>query len=122
MKEENQMNKIKISTNFSLHEFQCKDGSNLVKLDEKLLEKLQQLRDKLGKAIVIHSGYRTPEYNKKVGGSPNSQHLLGKAADISVAGMTPKQLAALAEQIGFDGIGIYSTFVHVDVRGTRARW
>jgi uncharacterized protein YcbK (DUF882 family) len=116
------MNKIKISKNFTLSEFECKDGSNLVKLDEKLIELLQQLRDRAGLAVKIHSGYRTPEHNKKVGGSPKSQHLEGKAADISVKGWTPKKLAELAEVIGFDGIGIYDTFIHVDTRGKKARW
>ena len=116
------MNKIKISNNFSLHEFACKDGSNLVKLDEKLIDKLQMLRDKLGKPIMVHSGYRTPAYNTKVGGSPKSQHMEGTAADISIAGITPKKLAEYAETMGFDGIGIYATFVHVDVRGYKSRW
>jgi uncharacterized protein YcbK (DUF882 family) len=118
------MNKIKVSENFSLHEFQCKDGSELVKVDEKLVEKLQKLRDMVGKPIVIHSGYRTPEYNKKVGGANESQHVEGTAADISIKGMNVEDLAKLAEKIGFDGIGIYvkQSFVHVDVRGYKARW
>jgi uncharacterized protein YcbK (DUF882 family) len=116
------MNKLKISKNFSLHEFACKDGSNLVKLDEKLIELLQQLRDRAGLPVTVHSGYRTPEHNKEVGGSPKSQHLEGKAADISVKGWTPKKLAELAEIIGFNGIGLYETFIHVDVRNKKARW
>jgi uncharacterized protein YcbK (DUF882 family) len=116
------MNKIKISKNFSLHEFECKDGSNLVKVDEKLIELLQQLRDRVELPIIVHSGYRTPEHNNEVGGSPKSQHLEGKAADISVKGWTSKKLAELAEVIGFNGIGIYDTFVHVDVRDKKARW
>lgn len=114
-------NDIKISENFKLYEFECK-GSGLVKLDPVLLSKLQALRTRLGKPIVITSGYRSVEHNKKVGGSPNSQHLLGKAADIQVSGMTPAQVAAEAEKIGFGGIGIYKTFVHVDTRATRTRW
>ena len=43
---------------------------------------LQPLRDKLGKPIIINSGYRNPEYNASVGGVKNSQHLTGCAADI----------------------------------------
>jgi uncharacterized protein YcbK (DUF882 family) len=116
------MNDIQISKNFKLSEFQCKDSSQLVKIDEKLLALLQIMRDKLGKPMTIHSGYRTPEYNKKVGGSPNSQHLKGTACDFSVKGMTPKQLAVIAEQVGFDGIGVYKTFIHCDCRGYKARW
>lgn len=116
------MNRIKISDNFSLHEFECRDGSHLVKLDEELILKLQRLRNAIGKPITVNSGYRTPEYNKQVGGSPNSQHLYGKAADIAAQGMKPLDVARLAEKIGFDGIGVYSTFTHVDVRGIKARW
>jgi uncharacterized protein YcbK (DUF882 family) len=118
------MNKIKVSENFSLHEFQCKDGSQLVKVDERLVEKLQKLRDMVGKPIIIQSGYRTPEYNKKVGGAADSQHVKGTAADISIKGMNVEDLAMLAEKVGFDGIGIYTKqgFVHVDVRGYKSRW
>jgi uncharacterized protein YcbK (DUF882 family) len=116
------VNNIKISPNFSLHEFQCKDGSQLVKIDERLLVLLQHLRDKVQKPISIVSGYRTPEYNKKIGGAPKSQHMAGTAADIKIDGLTPKEVAKLAEEIGFDGIGAYKTFTHVDVRGFKARW
>lgn len=115
------INEIRISPNFLLSEFACHEGQE-VKLDPDLVRKLQALRDKLGRPIIINSGYRTPEYNKKVGGSPNSQHMLGKAADIRVPGMTPEQVAKAAEAVGFNGIGLYNTFTHVDVRGWRARW
>jgi uncharacterized protein YcbK (DUF882 family) len=116
------MNDIKLTENFSLYEFECKDGSHLVKLDGELLAKLQKLRDRVKQPITIISGYRTPEYNKKVGGSTLSQHMEGKAADIKVRGMTPEQVAKLCEEIGFRGIGIYPTFVHVDTRLFNARW
>jgi uncharacterized protein YcbK (DUF882 family) len=116
------LNNIKVSKNFKLYEFQCKDGSNLVKVDSELVNKLQQLRETINKPIIINSAYRTIQHNKNVGGSPTSQHLLGKAADIRVNGMSPKELAKYCEQIGFGGIGIYNTFVHVDTRTKKARW
>ena len=116
------MNKIKISENFSLHEFECRDGSHLVKLDEELIDKLQKLRELIGKPITVNSGYRTTEYNKKIGGAPKSQHIEGKAADITVKGLTPLQVKEYAEKVGFRGIGIYNTFTHVDVRTTQTRW
>jgi uncharacterized protein YcbK (DUF882 family) len=119
------MNKIKVSKNFMLSEFQCKDGSELVKLDENLLDKLQQLRDMVGPVQIV-SAYRTPEYNKKVGGAPKSQHVEGKAADIKVKGMTPLQVAMAAEKVGFTGIGVYThdgnSFTHVDVRASKSYW
>lgn len=116
------MNNVQVSKNFKLREFQCKDGNYEVRLDSQLLEKLQALRDRIDRPIIINSGYRTKSYNKLVGGSPNSQHLLGRAADISVATMNPREIAIIAEEIGFGGIGVYNTFVHVDVRNGRARW
>lgn len=115
------MNNFNISKNFKLKEFECKDGSHLVKVDDELLQKLQKLRDTLDKPILINSGYRTLEYNKKVGGSPKSQHMEGKAVDIRVNEMTPEQVAKIAEQVGFRGIGIYKTFVHVDT-GLKRKW
>lgn len=116
------MNNINVSKNFKLREFQCKDGSQLVKLDSELLDRLQKLRDRINRPIIITSGYRTVSHNKKVGGASNSQHLYGKAVDIVVNGMSPKTLANHAEMVGFKGIGIYKTFVHVDVRKNVARW
>ena len=118
----NRINHIQISKNFSLREFQCKDGSHQVRLHPTLLAKLQQLRDRLNRPVIITSGYRNPEHNHRVGGAPNSQHLLGTAADIRVNGLTPRQLLPHAEAIGFTGIGLYRTFLHVDTRPTPARW
>jgi uncharacterized protein YcbK (DUF882 family) len=116
------MNNISVAKNFKLYEFECKDGSHIVKLDENLVEKLQRLRELVNKPIVITSAYRTPAYNASVEGSPKSQHMEGKACDIKISGLTPSQVAKLAEQVGFTGIGIYKTFTHVDVRATKARW
>ncbi|AOY74687.1 YcbK family protein [Clostridium formicaceticum] len=117
------MNNIQIAKNFNLKEFQCKDGNHQVRIDSQLLLKLQQLREQLNAPIFITSGYRNQEYNTKVGGSPSSQHLLGRAADIQIKGYSPQEVAKVAEAIGFNGIGIYKTFLHVDVRrGTKSRW
>ncbi|SFH80838.1 Peptidase M15 [Tindallia magadiensis] len=118
----NRVNRIPVSKNFHLHEFQCKDGSHQVRLHPDLLTKLQQLRDRINRPIIITSGYRNPEHNRRVGGTPNSQHLLGTAADIRINGMTPIQLQSHAEAIGFTGIGLYESFLHVDIRPHPARW
>ena len=107
---------MRIATNFLLSEFACKDGSKTVIVDFELLELLQRLRDVVGRVIVT-SAYRTPEYNKKVGGIATSFHLSGKAADIQVPGLTPYEVAIIADRIGFLGVGVYPTFAHVDVGG-----
>lgn len=116
------VNDLQLTKNFKLSEFACKDGSEEIVLDMELVWKLQQLRDKLGVPIKIVSGYRNPEYNKKVGGVRNSQHVLGKASDIIVKGMDSVELSRHAKMVGFTGIGIYQTFLHVDVRENEANW
>ena len=122
----------KLTTNFSLEEFKCKDGSDipndvLPNIIE-LAKNLQVLRDYLGKSITINSGYRSPKYNAKIGGVKNSQHVKGKAADIVVKGMTPKEVALVIEgliekgKMKQGGLGIYPNFTHYDIRGVKARW
>ena len=115
------INDIQLAPNFNLREFACKH-CGAVKIDPALVGELQRLRDRVGRPIIITSGYRCEAHNRAVGGAANSQHLLGKAADIQVEGMGPAALAAHAEVIGFGGIGIYGNFVHVDTRATTARW
>lgn len=116
----------RLSPHFRVREFHSKhDPSDLVKVDEKLLTLLENIRNHTGKPVHINSGYRSPEYNATLkNASPRSQHCNGKAADIWVEGVTPKQIADIAECYlgGSGGIGIYKTFTHVDVRTSCARW
>ena len=114
----------KLSTNFKVKEFACTDGSDPIFIDSELVTVLQNIRTHFGKAVTITSAYRTPTKNKAVGGTTYSQHLYGRAADIKVKGVAPKTVAAYAEKLlpKKGGIGTYSTFTHVDVRSTKARW
>ena len=114
----------KVSQNFQVKEFACKDGSDTIFIAPELVTILQAIRSHFGKPVVINSAYRTPEYNKKVGGATQSQHLYGTAADIAVSGVTPKQVAEFAENLlsGRGGIGIYAGFTHIDVREVKSRW
>lgn len=114
----------KLSTNFKVSEFACNDGSDAILVAPRLVMVLQSIRSHFGAAVTINSAYRTPEYNAKVGGASASQHCYGTAADIVVKGKTPKEVAAYARSIMPDwgGVGIYSGFVHVDVRETKADW
>ncbi|WP_312614293.1 D-Ala-D-Ala carboxypeptidase family metallohydrolase [Oscillibacter sp.] len=115
---------VKLSANFTVAEFACHDGSDTVLISEELVALLQKIRDRFGKPVTINSAYRTAAWNTKQGGAPKSQHLLGKAADITIAGVSPLTIAQYAEflQPGAGGIGVYKTFTHVDVRDTRTRW
>jgi uncharacterized protein YcbK (DUF882 family) len=115
---------VNLSSNFKVKEFKCNDGSDVVFIAPELVTVLQKIRTHFGKPVTINSAYRTPPYNKKVGGSTNSQHCLGTACDIVVKGITPKQVATYAETLlnGRGGIGIYDTFTHIDVRESKSRW
>lgn len=114
----------KLSGNFKVSEFACKDGSDAVLVAPRLVMVLQTIRDHFGTAVTINSGYRTPQYNTKVGGVAHSQHCYGTAADISVKGQTPAAVAAYARTLMPDwgGVGIYGSFTHIDVRETRSDW
>ena len=121
-----------LTNNFNSTEFDCNDGSAMPKevlLNvQKLANQLQVLRDSLGVSITVNSGYRSTSHNKKIGGSINSQHLLGKAADITAQGYTPAQVHAKIEELINSGhmlqggLGSYSTFTHYDIRKNKARW
>lgn len=114
----------KLSANFRVKEFACTDGSDPIFIDSDLVNVLQKVRDHFGKAVTINSAYRTPTKNKAVGGQTYSQHLYGRAADIRISGVSPAKVGAYAETIlkNKGGIGIYSTFTHLDTRSSKARW
>ena len=113
----------RVSTNFKVKEFACQDGTDPIFIDSELVEILQKIRTHFKKPVTITSAYRTPPHNKSCGGTTYSQHLYGKAADIKVQGIAPKDVAKYAETLlGDGGIGIYNTFTHIDVRTTKSRW
>lgn len=115
-----------LSAHFKVCEFACGDGSDAVLVAPRLVMVLETIRTHFGTAVTINSGYRTPQHNKQVGGVAHSQHCYGTAADITVRGHTPAEVAAFARQIMPDwgGVGIYNKqgFTHVDVREKRSDW
>ncbi len=103
---------------FTGEEFKCKDGAEEYLYCPNLIEVLEKIRKCLNAPVIINSGYRTPEWNAKVGGAKCSYHMKGMAADIVVKGHTPKEVAKIASEImkNHGGVIRYTNFVHVDVR------
>lgn len=106
-----------LSNNFKVKEFKCNDGSDKIIVDTDFIEtKLQAIRDRFKASVTINSAYRTPTYNKKVGGTSNSYHVKGRAFDIVVKGYRPSEVAKYARSIGIKGVIEYNSFVHIDSR------
>ena len=92
------------------------DINSLDNLLELIFYVLQPLREKLGKPIIITSGFRSVKVNNLVGGVANSEHLYGQAADFVVNGMTPKQVVEFVKKSGieFDQcINEYDQWTHI---------
>lgn len=111
-----------LSPNFKVKDFRSKDGSDLILINPHLVELLDKIQSHFGKKIRITSGYRTPKYNKTLekpggrGAVKNSQHMYGNAADIQIPGITPSEIYNWMKDWHKGGLGVYPSFVHVDVR------
>ena len=110
--------------NFKVSEFACKHcGEN--KIDQKVLNMAQELRDYLGVPVRVNSGYRCEVHNKNVGGVKNSKHVLGKACDLSCELGSARMFQAvkeLREQGKLQDLDYcikYKTFIHIDCGGKR---
>lgn len=118
---------MKLSLHFDSSEWTCKDGTPLpVELMPRtiiLAVQLEVVREYLGEAIIIDSGYRPPAYNRKIDGAKQSRHMTGEAGDCRCKRTKPAKFHAVvlelyrAGAIAIGGLGEYPTFTHVDVRG-----
>ena len=106
--------------NFSPVEIACR-GTGQMKLHPGALDKLQALRDRLGKPLIVRSAYRSPEHNRAVGGAARSKHMDGTAFDIAMANHDPAAFEAAARAVGFLAFGFYprSGFIHIDLGPAR---
>lgn len=125
-------NTEKLSRNFDWIEFESKDGAKMtpeVKTNVKELAKnLEVIRSAVGTPLIINSGYRSPAHNKAVGGKSASFHMTGEASDFYSKTVPTKKIHAIIEdliktgKIKQGGLGLYPTWIHYDIRGTKARW
>jgi zinc D-Ala-D-Ala carboxypeptidase len=108
--------------NFSPAEIACR-GTGQLKLHPEALDKLQALRDRLGKPLIVRSAYRSPEHNRAVGGATQSKHMDGTAFDVAMTNHDPVAFEAAARAVGFLGFGYYprSGFIHIDL-GPARQW
>jgi hypothetical protein len=107
--------------NFSPAEIACR-GTGKLLINAPALDKLQALRDRLGKPLIVRSAYRSPEHNRRVGGATRSKHMAGAAFDIAMSNHDPVAFEAAAREVGFLGFGYYprSGFIHVDMGPARS--
>jgi uncharacterized protein YcbK (DUF882 family) len=113
-----------LSKNLSRSEFACKCGCGHDTVDVALVRAIQDSADYFNARVFINSGTRCPEHNTAEGGSPGSQHILGRAADYRLEDVSA---TALADYLEFMypykyGIGRYTGRTHLDTRGRKARW
>lgn len=113
---------------FTPEELACR-GTGLFYMDERVLDFAESLRAAMGSPLIVNSAYRSPSHNRAVGGATSSQHMLGRALDVSVANHDPHVMIEEARRLGAVGVGTYPThrtpFIHFDLRspdGTNPRW
>ena len=106
--------------NFSPAEIACR-GTGKLLLNQVALDKLQALRARLGKPLIVRSAYRSP-YQRAVGGAKASKHIEGIAFDIAMGNHDPEAFEAAARALGFQGFGYYprSGFMHIDLGPARS--
>ena len=114
-----------ITRNLSRYEFACRCGCGFDTMDVETVEIVQELCDHFKTKVRVHSGARCKVYNSLINGAPKSQHMLGRAMDISLDGVSPETVYKYLtkEYPHMYGFGLYNTFVHVDTRTQGpARW
>lgn len=91
-------------------------------ITEAAMDKLQALRDLLGKPLIVNSAYRSAAHNKAVGGATGSYHMKAEAFDVRMDNHDPVEFEAAARKVGFTGFGYYpkNGFMHIDIGPARS--
>lgn len=114
-----------LSKDFSRAEFACHCGCGFDTVDAELLAVLQELRNWFKRPVTVNSSCRCKEHNRAIGGSLNSQHVKGRAADVEVEGVPAESVHRYLEAKNPErfGLGKYASFTHIDTRTDGpARW
>lgn len=108
---------------FKPSDFKCKCGCGAMHVKVPLLQLVQSIHDHFKKPVTITSGVRCRNRNAKARGARQSRHLYGEAADIKVTGVSPKQVAAVADTLlgQTGGVKAYPSFTHLDIRKNKWR-
>lgn len=107
--------------NFSPAEIACR-GTGQLKLHPEAMDKLQALRDRLGRPLIIRFAFRSPGHNRAVVGAKASKQIVGTAFNIAMSNHDPVEFEAAAREVGFLGFGTYprSGFMRIDLGPTRS--
>ena len=111
-----------LSAHFARREFECKCKCGFNTVDVKLIGFLELIRTHFNAPIIVNSGCRCSKYNKQINGASRSQHIIGRAADITIKNVSSKEIADYAEFINTPGVGRYPSFTHIDSRNSEAKW
>lgn len=130
-----------ITDHFNIWEFRCRANNEILINADVIahIQRLEKFRQWYKRTMIINSGFRTVEHNKRIGGSPNSQHLLGIASDINLplgefATFTKARKEEFLQNVkkkwyelcatdGLGGgVGFYDEFFHLDSRKKRSFW
>ena len=130
-----------ITPHFNIWEFRCR-ANNEILINEGVLahiQRLEKFRAWYKRAMIINSGYRTPEHNKTIGGAKDSFHMQGIASDISLPlgefssfsearkeeflQNIKKKWTEICNADGLGGgVGFYDVFFHLDSRKESSFW
>jgi len=112
----------RLSPHFRVDELACPcDHCERVVIHWALVELLQRMRWRIGRPLIVTSGFRCASHNTEIGGVSSSLHISGLAADLQCEGLTPEMLFDVARECGAGGIGLYPRHLHVDI-GKRRQW
>jgi hypothetical protein len=130
-----------ITDHFNIWEFRCRANNEILINADVIahIQRLEKFRQWYKRTMIVNSGFRTVEHNRRIGGSPNSQHLLGIASDINLplgefATFTKarqneflnnirKKWTEICAADGLGGgVGFYNVFFHLDSRKKASFW